>query len=107
MQGETSFVLIFIRIYFYVSFSLNSSSFARSFFPLPPFYASITRASLLEISRWDHSGFVLETLPGGDLFLCFCCVMLGFSLVVVVGREEQRERRGENRRRRGKMFVDC
>jgi hypothetical protein len=59
------------------------------------------------ISRWDHIGFVLETLPGGDLFLCFCCVMLGFSLVVVVGREKQRERRGENRRRRGKMFVDC
>jgi hypothetical protein len=39
-----------------------------------------------------YSGFVLETLPGGGLFLCFCCVMLELSLVVVVGREEQRER---------------
>ena len=45
------------------------------------------------ISRWDHIGFVLETLPGGGLFLCFCCVMLELSsLVVVVGRKEQRER---------------
>jgi hypothetical protein len=27
--------------------------------------------------------------------------------LVVVGREEQRERREEIRRRRSKMFVDC
>jgi hypothetical protein len=32
--------------------------------------------------------------------------MLELSLVVVVGREEQRERSRENRRRRGKMFLD-
>jgi len=42
-----------------------------------------------------YSGFLVETLPGGDLSLWFCCVMLELGLVVV-GREEQSERRGED-----------
>ena len=40
-----------------------------------------------------YSGFVLETLPGGGLFLCFCCVMLELGFVVVA--RARTERAGE------------